>query len=196
MTLAVIACGALAVHIEDIAERNSLELTLRTIDPLFHNRPENIAPSVDRALDELSATHDKVVVAYADCGTYGALDEVCANHNVERLAGMHCYDVFATAERMRAEFEKEAGTFVLTDYLVKTFRRSVMQELGMDRYPELRDDYFHSYRRLLWLTQHESPELLQAAQDVSELIHLPLEIVHVGDRHLEEQLLALVQETR
>ncbi len=196
MTLAVIACGALAGHIDDIAERNSLELTLHTIDPLFHNRPERIAPAVDEALTEFAKTHDRVVVAYADCGTYGALDAICESHNVERLAGLHCYDVFATAERMRAEFEKEVGTFVLTDYLVKTFRRSVMTELGLDRHPELRDDYFHSYRRLLWLTQHESPELLQAAKEVSELIQLPLEILHVGDRHLEEQLLALVQETQ
>jgi hypothetical protein len=111
---------------------------------------------------------------------------------VARLAGDHCYDVFATAERMKAEFEKVPGTYVFTDYLVKTFRRSVMNELGLDRYPELRDDYFHAYKRVLWLAQHQTAELEAAAKDAAELIGLPLEIVHVGDQHLEDQLLQLI----
>ena len=28
-----------------------------------------------------------------------------------------------------------------------------MRELGLDRYPELRDDYFGSYTRVVWLAQ-------------------------------------------
>jgi len=108
------------------------------------------------------------------------------------LSGDHCYDVFATAEKMKAEFEAVPGTYVFTDYLVKTFRRSVMTEMGLDRYPELRDDYFHSYKRVLWLAQHQTPELEAAAKDAAELIGLPLEIIQVGDKHLEEQLLKLI----
>ena len=39
---------------------------------------------------------DVVAVAYADCGTYGALDAVLGD--VPRLAGAHCYDVLAGDE--------------------------------------------------------------------------------------------------
>ena len=141
---------------------------------------------------ELQPTHSHIAIAYADCGTYGALDSLCQKYDVQRLAGDHCYDVFATAEKMKAEFEKVPGTYVFTDYLVKTFRRSVMNEMGLDRYPELRDDYFHSYKRVLWLAQHQTVELEAAAKDAAELIGLPLEIIHVGDQHLEEQLLQLI----
>ncbi len=192
MSVAVIACGALASHIHDIAQRRNLDLHVEPVNPLLHNRPEGIAPEVDDLLTNMKSSFEKVVVAYADCGTYGELDKVCQKHEVDRLAGEHCYDVFATAEKMRIEFEAEPGTFVLTDYLVKPFRRSVMKELGLEKYPELRDDYFHSYRRILWLAQHQTEELFTAAHDVARYLNLPLEIIQVGDQYLEEQLVNLI----
>ena len=50
-------------------------------------------------------------------------------------------------------FEAEPGTYVLTDFLVRSFARTVVAELGLDRYPELRDDYFAHYTRMVWLAQ-------------------------------------------
>ena len=193
---AVIACGALASHVHDIAVRHNWNLHVEPVNPLLHNRPEGIAPEVEKLVGELQSQHEKIAIAYADCGTYGELDKVCDKYSVERLAGEHCYDVFATAEKMRAEFAKEPGTFVLTDYLVKSFRRSVMKEMGLEKYPELRDDYFHSYKRIMWLAQHQTEELTQAANEAAELLGLPLEIVQVGDQYLEEQLVALIGESK
>jgi hypothetical protein len=184
MSIAVIACGALAAHVHEIADRRNLDLHVESVNPLLHNRPEGIAPEVEKLILELQPTHDQVAIAYADCGTYGAIDQLCDKYQVSRLSGDHCYDVFATAEKMKAEFEAEPGTYVFTDYLVKTFRRSVMVEMGLEKY--------HSYKRVLWLSQRQTPELEAAAQDAAELIGLPLEIMHVGDAHLEEQLLALI----
>lgn len=192
MSIAVIACGALAAHVHEIADRRDLDLHVEPVNPLLHNRPEGIAPEVEKLILELQPAHDQVAIAYADCGTYGAIDQLCEKYQVARLSGDHCYDVFATAEKMKAEFEAEPGTYVFTDYLIKTFRRSVMVEMGLEKYPELRDDYFHSYKRVLWLSQRQTPELAVAAQDAAQLIGLPLEIMHVGDTHLEEQLMALI----
>lgn len=194
--VAVVACGALAAHVHDISERHNWNLRVEPVNPLLHNRPSEIAPEVEKLVGELMLEHDKVAIAYADCGTYGELDKVCEKYDVSRLSGDHCYDVFATAEKMRAEFDKEPGTYVFTDYLVKSFRRSVMQEMGLEKYPELRDDYFHSYRRIIWLAQHQTKELLDAANDAAELLGLPLEIIQVGDKYLEEQLIALIEESK
>lgn len=194
--VAVVACGALAAHVHEIAQRNNWNLHVEPVNPLLHNRPEGIAPEVDKIIGELKTKHEKIAVAYADCGTYGQLDQVCQKHEVSRLSGDHCYDVFATAERMREEFAKEAGTYVFTDYLVKSFRRSVMQEMGLEKYPELRDDYFHSYKRIIWLAQHQTQELAEAANDAAQLLGLPLEIIQVGDQYLEEQLKTLIGESK
>lgn len=196
MSVAVIACGAIASHVHDIAQRREWDLHVEPVNPLLHNRPEGIAPEVEKLVSELKSSHDTIAIAYADCGTYGELDKVCQKHSVPRLSGEHCYDVFATAERMREEFAKEPGTFVLTDYLVKSFRRSVMKEMGLEKYPELRDDYFHSYKRILWLAQHQTEELTLAAKDAAQLLDLPLEIIQVGDQYLEEQLVALIGEAK
>ena len=145
-------------------------------------------PRSSGAWRELRPRYGRVAVAYADCGTYGALDEVCARLGVPRLPGTDCYEVFAGAARMRALLEAEPGTYVLTDYLATSFHRSVVVELGLDRFPELRDDYFGHYRRVVWLAQHPTARVRAAAERAAGVLGLPLEEVVVGDALLEEAL--------
>ncbi|HEX9623126.1 MAG TPA: hypothetical protein VF979_02005, partial [Streptosporangiaceae bacterium] len=73
----VIACGALAGHIRDIAERRGWELAVHSLPASLHNSPRAIAPAVKRLALELQAAGAQVALAYADCGSYGALDELC-----------------------------------------------------------------------------------------------------------------------
>jgi hypothetical protein len=47
------------------------------LPPLLHNQPQKIAPAVRDLVARLRPSYDQVVVGYADCGTYGALDGVC-----------------------------------------------------------------------------------------------------------------------
>ncbi len=143
---------------------------------------------------ELQSRGFAVAVAYADCGTYSALDEVCDRLGLPRMAGLHCYDVFAGAERVRRLFEDEPGTYLLTDFLIRSFRRSVVAELGLDRHPELWPDYFAHYRRLVWLAQAPSAELEREALGIAELFGLPLAVVEVGTSRLERELERLVEQ--
>jgi hypothetical protein len=131
-------------------------------------------------------------LAYADCGTYGALDDLCARYGVRRLPGLHCYDVFAGPDRVAAMFEAEPGTYVLTDFLVRSFDRSVLAGLGLDRYPELWPDYFGHYRRVVWLAQNRTAELEAEAERVAARFGLPLTVVETGLGRLESELERLV----
>ena len=151
---------------------------------------------MEAAVEGLRDGYRHIAVGYADCGSYGALDEVCARLGVARLAGSHCYDVFAGADTVSTITTDEPGSYFLTDYLVLSFHRSVIRELGLDRYPELRDDYFGNYRRVVWLAQRPTPELRAAAQDAATVMGLPLEISVVGDTGLEHQLRALLAAPR
>ena len=159
---------------------------------VLHNRPRKIVEAAERAVASARASGRSVVLAYADCGSYGALDELCARYSVPRLPGLHCYDVFAGPDRVAAMFEAEPGTYVLTDFLLRSFDRSVLAGLGLDRYPELWDDYFGHYTRLVWLAQEPSPGLEAEAERVAGMFGLPLRRVDVGVSRLERALAGLV----
>ena len=184
----MIACGALGGHIREIATRRGWPVELHNLPSLLHNHPERIAPAAEQLARELQARGLRVALGYADCGSYGALDELCARLNLRRLPGLHCYDVLAGPGRLREMLEREPGTYLLTDFLVRSFRRSVMAELGLDRYPELWPDYFGHYRRVVWLAQSRDPALDAEADAVARLFGLPLTVIDVGTSRLEHEL--------
>jgi hypothetical protein len=189
---AVIACGALAAEVSSIARRRGWEIDLHPIPALLHNRPERIAPALDRMLGKLRGRYQHIAVAYGDCGSYGAIDEVLARTGVRRLEGQHCYDVFAS-EDVAAALREEPGTYFLTDFLARTFEHTVVRELGLERHPELREDYFRNYTRVLWLAQHPTPATRSAAQRAADRIGLPLHVREVRNAGLERQLEHLLE---
>ena len=174
--------------------RRGWPVAVRPLPALLHNRPQKITIEAERYVVRALDSGRTVALAYADCGTYGALDELCARYGVRRLPGLHCYDVFGGASRLAAMFEAEPGTYVLTDFLLRSFDRSVLAELGLDRYPQLWPDYFGHYRRLVWLAQARDEALDAAAAGIASRFGLPLTVVDVGTGGLEHQLELLLAE--
>jgi hypothetical protein len=190
--VALIACGAIARPCAEVVAERGWRVDVHPLPPLLHNHPERIAGQVDELAAELLTRYATVAVGYADCGTYGALDEVCERRGLSRLEGLHCYDVYGGADRMREIFEAQPGTYVLTDFLVRSFDRTVIAELGLDRHPELRDAYFANYTRMVWLAQQPDEELRALAERAAARIGLPLTVVPTGHTGLERALAALL----
>ena len=190
--LVLIACGALGAHLREIIGRRGWPVELHCLPALLHNRPAQIAAQAERLAQPALARGARVVLAYADCGTYGALDELSARLGLARLPGLHCYDVLAGPDRLAELFAAEPGTYLLTDFGVRSFQRTVLAELGLDRYPELWPDYFGHYRRLVWLAQEPDPDLTAQAEQVAARFGLPLVVVETGTGRLERELAGLV----
>jgi hypothetical protein len=190
--VALVACGALAQPAASVVARHDWPVDIHPLPPLLHNRPHLIADEVRRLAVELSPAYDAVAVGYADCGTYGALDSLCQELGLQRLPGLHCYDLYDGEATLAARLEAEPGTYLLTDFLVRSFERTVVRELGLDRWPELRDEYFRHYTRVVWLAQEPDPELRTLAQLAAERLGLPLTVVTTGTGRLEAALAGLL----
>ena len=82
----VIACGALAHELMAVLRANAWEHVDVTCLPAhWHNTPARIVPGVEERIVAARATHERVLVAYGDCGTGGQLDAMLARHGAERL---------------------------------------------------------------------------------------------------------------
>jgi Protein of unknown function (DUF1638) len=177
----VIACGALAREIVALTRLNGWSaLDIQCLPPELHNRPEKIPAAVKSAIGAGRATHERIFVAYADCGTGGLLDAVLRDEQVERLPGAHCYEFFATTALFEELSAAEPGTFYLTDFLVRHFDRLVIEGLGLDRHPELTHEYFRNYRKLTYLVQQPDASLVVAAREAATRLGLEYDEQQTG----------------
>jgi hypothetical protein len=192
--LLVIACGALAHEIVWLQRLNNWnQIELQCLDAELHNRPKLIPQKLRDKIKENLGQYQSIFVAYADCGTGGEIDRVLEEENIERLPGAHCYSFYATEERFSELAEQELGTFYLTDFLVEHFDRIMIKGLKLDRHPELRDQYFAHYTRVIYLSQRQDTELEAKAKVAAEFLGLEFRHLHTGygdlDSSLQQQIL-------
>ena len=188
---AFLLCGALAREVMAIVRLRGWDVDCVCISAQEHMRPQRIAPLVEQKLQALLPQYARVIVVYGDCGTGGELDKVLTHYNVPRVAGPHCYEMYG-GKTHDALMEEQPGTFFLTDFLLRGFDGMVWKGLGLDRFPELRNDYFGHYTRLVYLVQIEHPDLMAKAQQVSQKMGLPLEIQRTGYGELEARLVEMM----
>ena len=177
----VIACGALARELLDLVRLNGWHhITVTCLPAKLHNRPQLIPDAVRARIRAERGRYDRIVIGYADCGTAGLLDDVIAEEGVERISGPHCYSFYSGTARFEAEAERDPFCFYLTDYLVRHFDRLVIEGLGLDRHPELHQDYFGNYRRVVYLAQTKDKALEARAQAAAERLGLAYEYRYTG----------------
>jgi hypothetical protein len=192
MTALLIACGALAREVIAIRDRYAWDAKVLAIPSLLHNRPELIPNAVMRKIEAHRPDFRTIAVIYGDCGTGGLLDKRLKSLGIERIAGPHCYEMYG-GDDFNAIMAENPGTFFLTDYLVQSFDHLVIEGLGLDRFPELRDEYFGSYQRIMYLQQRVDPVLMEKAAQAAKILKLRLEIHQTGYGELETRLVEFMR---
>ncbi len=180
-TVLIIGCGAIAHELVALQRRNQwTHVRIQCLPADLHNTPDQIPETVRKALDKYSSSYAHIFLAYADCGTGGALDRVLEEYGVERLPGAHCYEFFAGSGLFSQLSDEEPGTFYLTDFLVRNFDRLVKKGLGLDRHPQLLSSYFGNYRRVTYLAQTPTEELLAMARQHADYLGLEFRQQNTG----------------
>ncbi len=193
MTTGFIICGALGREVLDIIHKHGWDGEVLGVPALDHNYPDRIAPDVEKQIVANREKYDRLIVVFGDCGSRGALDTLLARYpDIERIAGPHCYEMYG-GETFHNLMEEELGTFFVTDFLLRGFEGLFIKEMGLDRFPELRDEYFAHYKRVVYLAQNPTPELLAQAQKAADYLSLTLEVRETGYGLLEERLVALME---
>ena len=189
--LLLIACGALAHEVMAVLRLSGLEgVEVQCLPAKLHNTPQLIPAAVRAKIREGRPHFERIFVLYGDCGTGGLLDAVLAEEGVERIAGAHCYEFFATTPAFNDMVEAEPASFYLTDFLVRHFDRLVWKGLGIDRHPELLPLYFGNYRRLVYIAQTDSPALRAKATHAAERLGLAYEYRFTGYGDLQSAVAA------
>ena len=191
----LIGCGALAREILALKAANGWEaMDLTCLPAKLHNRPQLIPDAVRaKVRDGRKAGYANIYVVYADCGTGGLLDKVCAEEGVERVAGPHCYAFYDGLDAFEERSSEEMGAFFLTDFLARQFDTLIWKGLGMDRHPELRDMYFRHYDRVVYLAQTDDPALTEAARAGADRLGLRFERRFTGYGDLAAALAGAVK---
>ncbi len=192
----VIACGMIAREVLAINEQLGLgHIDLKCLPAEFHHTPHKIAPAMERAIADARAEgFEHIFAGYADCGTQGELDKVCARHGVARLSGPHCFSFYMGNRAFAEAGDEYLTTFFITDFLARHFDTFLKRPLGLDRHPELKDMYFANYTTALYLAQTDDPELDRRARQAAEFLGLEYERRVTGYGDLAVELADLAKE--
>lgn len=173
----IIACGMIAREVEAVRAQLGLDhLDLTCLPAMFHHHPDRIAPAAEAAIRQAKAAgYHHIFIGYADCGTGGDLDKVCADHGVERLPGPHCFAFYQGMAAFDALGDRDMRSFYMTDFLARQFDAFLVRPLGLDRHPELRDAYFGHYEKLVYLAQTDDEDLKRQAQAAAAFLTLEFE---------------------
>lgn len=192
MKTALVVCGALAREVLALKNRHGWQVDVLGVPALLHNEPGKIPAAVLERIRQARQEYERVVVVYGDCGTGGLLDRMLEQEGVQRVTGPHCYEMYANGafDQLMAE---APGTFFLTDYLLISFDHLVLEGLGIVKHPELRQEYFKNYSRVVYLAQRRAPTLAERAKWTADSLGLPLEIHQTGYGMLETCLKELIE---
>ncbi len=183
----VIACGAIAREIVDICDQHGLShIDLTCLPAIWHIHPSKIAPGLrEKIANAREEGYEKILIGYAECGTQGEVDKICAEEGIERIAGPHCYAFFSGLKAFSELGDSDITAFYLTDLIARQFEAFIIEPMKFDKHPELIPMMFGNYQKLVYLAQTKDADLEKKAQWAADFLGLAYEYRFTGYGDLE-----------
>ena len=195
MTTGLIICGALGREVNALIQKHGWDAEIIGVPAVDHVFPARIAPDVEQRILDARKKYERLIVVFGDCGSGGALDRMLVRYpDIQRISGPDCYEMYSGG-LFKKLLEDEPGTYFLTDFMVRTFQGLILKNMGLDRYPELKQDYFKNYKRVMYLAQTHDEKLHQKAREIANYLELDFEARYTGHGHLETRLAAMMEKS-
>jgi len=186
-----IACAALGREVKAIIRKHGWNADFEAIDAKLHLRPQKIGPAVEQRLQKTEGRYERRVVVYGHCGAFD-LDGILKRHGAIRPLGPHCYEMYG-GDSFATALKEQAGTYILTDFLIRAWDTLAVRGLKIDKYPKLKELMFKHYSRVIYYSQQKDVQLVEKAHEIAAWLNLPLTIEHVGYGDLERRLVAIME---
>ena len=148
-----------------IVERHGWPVDVHPLPPLLHNQPQRIAGEVARAgRGRCGRRTTRSWWGTPTAAPTAPSTRCAASSGCGGWRGCTATTCTPAPSRLEAFFDEQPGTYLLTDFLVRSFARTVVQELGLDRWPELRDDLLRPLHRVVWLAQEPDDRAARAGR--------------------------------
>jgi hypothetical protein len=179
----MICCSVLQAEVESLREAHWSDHKLIFLPSMMHMHPEQLASSIESALDAELKQGYGVVLIYGDC--CARMAELEAFPGVVRTSGKNCYELLLGPGEYRRL--SHAGVFFLIPEWARRWQEIFTKELGLNRDNAI-SLMQEMHRKLVYLDTGLAPVPENALKECSEYFGLPNEVLQVSLGHLRSAI--------
>ncbi len=179
-SVVLICCAVLQAEVESLCQTHWPDLGLRFLPSMMHMHPEQLAVSLQSALEsELKQGH-RVVLVYGDC--CARMTALEALPGVARTQGKNCCELLLGAEEYR-RLSHEGAFFLIPEWAHK-WKNIFVKEFGLNR-DNATCFMQDMHRKLIYLDTGLTPTPENRLRKCAEYCGLPFEVRPVSLKRLQ-----------
>ena len=186
----IIACGVFKPVMEHIAiyEKNP-NIKITYLPSVLHLRPPDLKNFLVKEINAAQKRDEEVICLYGWC--FPDIEEICKQHNVTKVPGTYCYEMFLGPDRFNQIMNETAGSYFMEKDLITNFEQHC--KIPLELHDETMRRYcFEHYTKLVYVRQPADPDLTTQVDEIADLLELVPDIRDADYSYLENKLIELI----
>ena len=167
-TIRIIACGVFKPVMEHIALQEKYpNLKVTYLPSVLHLRPPDLKNFLVKEINTAQKKDEDVICLYGWC--FPDIEEICKQHNVIKVPGTYCYEMFLGPDRFNQIMNETAGTYFMEKDLITNFEQHC--KIPLELHDETMRRYcFEHYTKLLYVRQPADTDLTTQVDEIADLL--------------------------